>query len=97
MLEPAAVGVATCFGPNTWNFRDIVARLLAADGAVVVESPEAIDAFVRRALEDPTWAGELGERARGLVLSQQGAVGRTVDLLEGLLPSLQRGAAGEAA
>ena len=28
MIEPAAYGAAVCFGPNTWNFRDIVAALL---------------------------------------------------------------------
>ncbi|GAF72732.1 unnamed protein product, partial [marine sediment metagenome] len=29
MIEPAAYGAAVCFGPNTRNFRDIVAALLA--------------------------------------------------------------------
>ena len=81
MLEPAAYGVATCFGPNTWNFRDIVAQLLAADGAQVVQSAEEFDAFVRQALESPEFARQLGERAQRLVLSQQGATRRTVELL----------------
>ena len=36
MIEPAAYGAAVSFGPNTRNFRDIVAALLAADSAVVV-------------------------------------------------------------
>jgi 3-deoxy-D-manno-octulosonic-acid transferase len=81
MLEPAAYGVATCFGPNTWNFRDIVSQLLKADGAEVVHSEAELATFVRRALENPTWAVELGQRARQLVVSQQGATGRTVDLL----------------
>ena len=27
MIEPAAYGAAVSFGPNTWNFRDIVAAL----------------------------------------------------------------------
>ncbi|MBA4105887.1 MAG: 3-deoxy-D-manno-octulosonic acid transferase [Pirellula sp.] len=81
MLEPAAYGVATCFGPNTWNFRDIVAQLLAADGARVVRSEEEFDAFVRQALESPEFARQLGERAQRLVLSQQGATRRTVELL----------------
>jgi 3-deoxy-D-manno-octulosonic-acid transferase len=85
MLEPAAYGVATCFGPNTWNFRDIVAQLLKADGAEVVNSEVEFAAFVRSALEDPTWAAELGQRARELVVSQQGATARTVDLLLPLL------------
>ena len=30
MIEPAAYGVAVSFGPNTQNFRDVVAALLAA-------------------------------------------------------------------
>jgi 3-deoxy-D-manno-octulosonic-acid transferase len=81
MLEPAAYGVATCFGPNTRNFRDIVAQLLAADGAQVVASAEQLEEFVRRALEDPAWVEQLGQRARQLVLEQQGATERTVELL----------------
>jgi len=86
MLEPAAYGVATCFGPNTWNFRDIVARLLAADGAKVVRSADDLEAFVRQSLESPEFARQLGERAQGLVLSQQGATRRTVELLCSLYP-----------
>jgi 3-deoxy-D-manno-octulosonic-acid transferase len=85
MLEPAAYGVATCFGPNTWNFRDIVAQLLAAEAAVVVQDRHELDGFVRRALDDPAWAEALGQRARQLVLSQQGATARTVDLLTPLV------------
>jgi 3-deoxy-D-manno-octulosonic-acid transferase len=93
MLEPAAYGVATCFGPNTWNFRDIVARLLAVDGAIVVRDAGEFEAFVRRAIDDEHWAQELGRRARELVLSQQGATRRTVGLLCGLVerpPSARR-------
>ena len=81
MLEPAAYGVATCFGPNTWNFRDIVSQLLAVDGAVVVRDESELADFVRRALSESTWADELGQRAQQLVLSQQGATTRTVELL----------------
>ena len=85
MLEPAAYGVATCFGPNTWNFRDIVWQLLAAEGAVVVGDRDQLEQFVRQALADPVWAQELGQRARRLVLSGQGATARTVDLLTPLV------------
>jgi 3-deoxy-D-manno-octulosonic-acid transferase len=81
MLEPAAYGVATCFGPNTWNFRDIVSQLLAANGAVVVEDAHGLEAFVRRSLAEPAWASGLGRRAQDLVILQQGATRRTVDLL----------------
>lgn len=85
MLEPAAYGVATCFGPNTRNFRDIVAKLLEVEGAEVVCDREQFEQFVTRTLEEPAWAEALGQRARELVLSQQGATARTVDLLLPLL------------
>lgn len=85
MLEPAAYGVAVCFGPNTWNFRDIVSRLLAADGAKVVANAAEFEDFVRRSLEEPAWATKLGERAQELILAQQGATARTVDLLVPLI------------
>lgn len=92
MLEPAAYGVATCFGPNTKNFRDIVAQLLAADGAQVVEDAAELERFVRRTLEDPDWAQSLGQRAQQLVISQQGAVVKTVKLLLPLLPNVEKSA-----
>ncbi|HEX6962760.1 MAG TPA: 3-deoxy-D-manno-octulosonic acid transferase, partial [Lacipirellula sp.] len=85
MLEPAAYGVATCFGPNTWNFRDIVAQLLAAKGARVVRTSIELEEFVQWALQQPADAQALGQRARQLVQSQQGATRRTVDLLMSLI------------
>jgi 3-deoxy-D-manno-octulosonic-acid transferase len=93
MIEPAAYGAAVSFGPNTWNFRDVVAAMLAADAAVVVHDETELEAFVRRALEDPAYAAALGARARALVQSQLGATERTVELLEGLLANgdLSRG------
>lgn len=95
MLEPAAYGVATCFGPNTWNFRDIVARVLAVEGAAVVRNEAEFAAFFERALTEPEWAAAMGERARQLVLAQQGATERTVGLLGALIEptSLRRRAA----
>ena len=97
MLEPAAYGVATCFGPNTWNFRDIVTQLLSAEGAVVVQDHLELERFVHRALDDPAWARELGQRARQLVLSQQGATTRTVDLLSPLVAAPAAGKSRHAA
>lgn len=85
MLEPTALGVATCFGPNTWNFRDIVAKLLDAEAACVVRNEHELQQFVRRALTDHAWAERLTMNARQLVVEQQGATHKTVDLLLPLL------------
>jgi 3-deoxy-D-manno-octulosonic-acid transferase len=95
MIEPAAYGAAVSFGPNTRNFRDIVAALLAAEGAVVVRTPNELSSFVARCLDDPAWANALGANAQSLVRSQLGATERTLRLLESLLPqdAVQRSAA----
>lgn len=85
MIEPAAFGAAVSFGPNTWNFRDIVQAMLDHEAARVVRSGDELHAFVRWCLECPADAATLGLRARQFVASQQGATRRTVDALEGLL------------
>jgi 3-deoxy-D-manno-octulosonic-acid transferase len=81
MLEPAAFGTAVLFGPNTWNFRDIVEQLLSRNAARVVRAPEELTATVRELLRDPSVANELGASAQAFVASQQGAAAKTVDLL----------------
>jgi 3-deoxy-D-manno-octulosonic-acid transferase len=85
MIEPMAYGAAVSFGPNTWNFRDVVAVLLDTDAAVVVRDGQELEAFVRRCLEEPQFAETLGDRARQLVRSQLGATERTRLLLEELM------------
>ncbi len=82
MIEPAAYGAAISFGPNTWNFRDIVAAMLEHDAAVVVRDAEQFTRFVRRCLEKPAYASALGRQAQSLVLKQLGATAETVRLLD---------------
>jgi 3-deoxy-D-manno-octulosonic-acid transferase len=93
MIEPAAYGTAVSFGPNTRNFRDIVAALTAAKAAVVVQDARQFEAFVKYCLTDPHHAAAMGSRARQLVQSQLGATGRTVELLDRLMPPKISGAA----
>jgi 3-deoxy-D-manno-octulosonic-acid transferase len=81
MLEPAAYGAAVLFGPNTWNFRDIVEQLLARDAARVVRSKKELTLAVRELLSSLATAHELGGRAKAFVATQQGAAARTVELL----------------
>jgi 3-deoxy-D-manno-octulosonic-acid transferase len=85
MIEPAAYGVATCFGPNTRNFRDVVQMLLADDAAVVVRDGEELAQFVRRCLRDRAFAMDLGQRAQQLVRTQIGATASTMALIGGIL------------
>jgi 3-deoxy-D-manno-octulosonic-acid transferase len=86
MIEPAAYGAAVCFGPNTWNFRDVVAAMLEHGAAVVVDGGQQFTQFVRRCLDEPEYAGGLGSRAQAFVQTQLGATERTFELL-GVLPA----------
>jgi 3-deoxy-D-manno-octulosonic-acid transferase len=85
MIEPAAYGAAVAFGPNTWNFRDVVAALLAADAAKVVRNGEEMAEFVRWSLAFRDQAAEVGARAQRLVQGQLGATERTIEALADLM------------
>ena len=84
MIEPAAYGAAVCFGPKTKNFADIVEMMLRNDAAQVVHDQRDMERFVRRCLEEPDFAKQLGSNAQNLVLRQVGATGKTLKLLQSL-------------
>jgi 3-deoxy-D-manno-octulosonic-acid transferase len=87
MMEPAAYGACVLFGPNTWNFRDIVERFREADGCVQLQSSHQLTSTVDQLLSDPARRHQLGRNAQKAVLQQQGATARTAELLhEVLLP-----------
>jgi len=92
MLEPAAYGAAVCHGPNTWNFRQVVELFAQSQATCTVQNPEELELFVRTMLTDRSQAQAMGQRAQQIVLSQQGATARTVDLL---LSALDRQPAGD--
>jgi len=85
MIEPAAYGAAVAVGPNTQNFRDVVALLRTNDALALVRDGQELTNWVRRCLEDPAYASALGQRAQRLVREQTGATQRT---LAALLPLL---------
>jgi 3-deoxy-D-manno-octulosonic-acid transferase len=94
MLEPAAYGAAVLFGPHVWNFRDAATRLIEARGAVQVMDDADLAAEAPRLLASREQRQGLGQAARRLVLEQQGATARTVELLGELLArGTQRAAA----
>ncbi|NOX53554.1 MAG: 3-deoxy-D-manno-octulosonic acid transferase [Planctomycetes bacterium] len=86
MIEPAAYGAAILFGPNTQNFRDVVDLLLSHRAARVVSDGCELTRTLQTLLDDRSQAKTMGRIARELVLSQQGATVKTVELLTRVLP-----------
>lgn len=86
MLEPAAYGANVAFGPKTLNFRAIVELLLQAKAATQLESLEAVEPWLREQLANPQLGLAQGARAQALIRTHQGAIVRTVDRLQQMLP-----------
>lgn len=85
MIEPAAYGVAVTFGPNTWNFKQIVASLLQNKAAIKVNTKEEWLTVTDRLLSDTEERQALGQRAKTFVMNQQGATQRTIAILHDYL------------
>jgi 3-deoxy-D-manno-octulosonic-acid transferase len=85
MLEPAAEGKATIFGPHTANFRRDVELLLCAEAVVQVPDRDAFAKGLERLLREPLVRRTLGERAQGVIRANQGATVRTLELVADLL------------
>lgn len=78
MMEVAALGKPTLFGPYTQNFRQTVRDLLDQEGALEVRDVAALTEAVRRCLADTDYARALGERGRAVIRSNQGATDETL-------------------
>lgn len=85
MLEPAAQGRATVFGPHTTNFRRDVELLLAADAVEQVEDRPALQLALANLLRNPVRRQQLGANAVRVIAENQGATARTLELVAGLL------------
>jgi 3-deoxy-D-manno-octulosonic-acid transferase len=92
MIEAAALGKPTCFGPHTFNFPQ--ADDLSRHGCRRVEDANELEARIDAWLGDPAAADKAGRSAQQYVRSQQGATRRNVELICRLLgrePALREG------
>jgi 3-deoxy-D-manno-octulosonic-acid transferase len=80
-IEPAALGKAVVFGPNMQNFADVVRMFLARDGAVQVKDAAELEQVIGKLLANDARRIELGNNAQKIVRENQGAVGRTVEMI----------------
>ena len=86
MIEPCAYGVATCFGPNTQNFSDIVKLLLEEDSCEQLKTPEELRPWVESMLVDTTRRERMSRQAIRVCQQHRGASQRTWNNLQRLLP-----------
>lgn len=85
MIEPCAYGVATCFGPNTKNFADIVKLLLDADAAKELQVASELRPWIESMIVDPNERQRMSRSATQTCQSQRGASQRTWEKIEHFL------------
>jgi len=81
MLEAALRRKPVLFGPHTTNFREAAALLESAGAGLVVRDADELGRALAGLLADPERRAALGEAGREAVLSRQGAVRSTLDLV----------------
>jgi 3-deoxy-D-manno-octulosonic-acid transferase len=86
-LEPAQFSVPVVMGPSYENFRDVVERMRAANGILIVQDREEFETALIDLLKNREKSAAMGERGRAVFDAQAGATARTV---QGLMTLLQK-------
>ncbi|MEN6427910.1 MAG: 3-deoxy-D-manno-octulosonic acid transferase [Phycisphaerales bacterium] len=89
MMEAAALGRCTLFGPHAFNFRQTVEVLLQGRGAIEVKNGDDLLATMRKCLSDPDYAKAVAKAGQEIIRQNQGATARTMGVLAGLLKGAQ--------
>ena len=81
MLEPSCVGVPVITGPHLFNFTEIARLLDQVDALIRIENATQLAEEVVRLFADANLRFNIGQRAKQVVLENQGSINRVVALL----------------
>jgi 3-deoxy-D-manno-octulosonic-acid transferase len=87
VLEPAALGLPSLVGPHTFNFQDVTELLLEAGGVRRIADGGELAQAVLQAFADPEACASSGRNARQRLLTERGALERTLAVIEARLPA----------
>jgi 3-deoxy-D-manno-octulosonic-acid transferase len=79
MMEAAALGKCTMFGPHTFNFKQTVDDLLKNDGAIMVNDKQELLDAMRKCLGDPAYAQKIAKSGQQVIKINQGATQKTIE------------------
>ncbi len=85
MMEAAALGKCTMFGPHTFNFRQTVDELLKNNGAIVVNNKEELLKSMQKCLTDSDYANKIAKSGQQVIKSNQGATQKTIEQIKNIL------------
>jgi len=82
LMEPAILGIAPLFGPYNFSFQETVQALLAGNAGLQVDGQDEIYSVLHGFLENPGTAGQMGAKARQVILDHRGATDLNFTLIE---------------
>ncbi len=85
MMEAAALGKCTIFGPHAFNFKQAVADLLKANGAILVKDADELFNAMTKCLTDADYARRIAQNGQQLIIKNQGATARTINNISTML------------
>ncbi|HPS55602.1 MAG TPA: hypothetical protein PLP05_08390, partial [Sedimentisphaerales bacterium] len=78
MMEAAAMGNCTMFGPHAFNFRQTVDDLLQGGGAIMVRDEQHLYESLEKCLIDRDYRETIASKGRDIIVKNQGATEKTV-------------------
>jgi 3-deoxy-D-manno-octulosonic-acid transferase len=79
IIEAAALGKCTIFGPSVFNFQQTADDLLAAQGAISVKDKQDLLETMRKCLSDPDSTKKIARTGQTVIRKNQGATAKTID------------------
>ncbi len=78
MMEAAALGKPTLFGPHAFNFRQTVDALIKNEGAVMVKDEQDLFQTMQKCLSETVFAQKIAKNGRQVIRKNQGATAKTI-------------------
>ena len=85
MMEAAALGKCTIFGPHAFNFEQTVTALLSGNGALLVNNSDELLDTVQKCLQDENFRSEIARNGQLVIRKNQGATDKTITEIARLL------------
>jgi 3-deoxy-D-manno-octulosonic-acid transferase len=79
MMESAALGKCTIFGPYAYNFEQTVDALLAGNGAILVKNADELYKAVQKSLLDDNFRRQIAQNGQQVIRKNQGATQKTIE------------------
>jgi 3-deoxy-D-manno-octulosonic-acid transferase len=85
MMEAAALGKCTMFGPHAFNFRQTVEDLLKNDGAVLVRDKQELLEAMKKCLGESDYAQRIAKSGQQVIKNNQAATQKTIENIKKFL------------